>query len=573
VVAVAGALLGVAPAAGEPAEGMLPRVVFVARSDNPADALAVGPVAGVLGAPLMVTPADRLDGSAAAAIEAFAPDVVVVAGGTLAVSAAVEDAIKGLGFATRRVAGANRHETAALLAALLAEYGTGRPVLTGVAVTDEMIPALNAQYLQGLAPEDLMGVPGPAGPEGPAGLIRETDCGATGFVRAVDAEGMATCATDANTTYNAGAGLTLSRNAFAIATGGVTRVNLATNHVWLTGGNTATDPATQWLGTTDDTPFEICAGGQRALRIEPANSSYDPPNLVLGHPTNAVADGVYGATISGGGWISDAPWRNWVGGPFGTVAGGYFNSADAWTSTVSGGTHNIAGGSSSVVGGGGGNAASGTSSVVGGGSQNTASGASSTVPGGERNAATAVFSFAAGHRARAVHPGSFVWGDSTYANVSSTAQDQFIVRASGGVWLGTTSSPSIPAGRFLNTSTGGYLSTGGVWTNASDRDAKTGFEPVDGAEVLARLVRLPLSVWSYKAEDPAVRHLGPVAQDFHAAFGFGADDRSISTVDASGVALAAIQGLHELVEAQEARIAELEERLEQLEVLLAEPRE
>jgi hypothetical protein len=90
----------------------------------------------------------------------------------------------------------------------------------------------------------------------------------------------------------------------------------------------------------------------------------------------------------------------------------------------------------------------------------------------------------------------------------------------------------------------------------SDRNAKEAFAPVDPPEVLRRVVRLPIETWSYKGE--RIRHLGPMAQDFAAAFGLGADDRHIHTLDAAGVALAAIQGLHAVAEAQAARLAALE---------------
>ena len=76
--------------------------------------------------------------------------------------------------------------------------------------------------------------------------------------------------------------------------------------------------------------------------------------------------------------------------------------------------------------------------------------------------------------------------------------------------------------------------------------------------MLARLAALPITTWNYKAEDPAIRHMGPTAQDFYAAFGLGQDDGHIAALDSSGVALAAIQGLHQLSQEQAARIEELE---------------
>ena len=93
----------------------------------------------------------------------------------------------------------------------------------------------------------------------------------------------------------------------------------------------------------------------------------------------------------------------------------------------------------------------------------------------------------------------------------------------------------------------------------SDRALKEGFQPVDPSAILAAVAQLPIERWLYK--DEPVRHLGPMAQDFAAAFRLGADDRHIFTLDAAGVALAAIQGLHALAEAQQARLEALEREL------------
>jgi hypothetical protein len=93
----------------------------------------------------------------------------------------------------------------------------------------------------------------------------------------------------------------------------------------------------------------------------------------------------------------------------------------------------------------------------------------------------------------------------------------------------------------------------------SDRALKEGFQPVDPRTILAAVATLPIERWSYKGE--AARHLGPMAQDFAAAFSLGADDRHIFTLDAAGVALSAIQGLHDLVRVQQARLEALEREL------------
>ena len=99
----------------------------------------------------------------------------------------------------------------------------------------------------------------------------------------------------------------------------------------------------------------------------------------------------------------------------------------------------------------------------------------------------------------------------------------------------------------------------------SDRNQKKAIAPVDTKEILDKVARLPISTWTYVEEPSAVRHLGPMAQDFRASFGLGSDDRTYNSVDAHGVALAAIQALERMVAAQEKRIANLERENRRLE--------
>jgi hypothetical protein len=101
----------------------------------------------------------------------------------------------------------------------------------------------------------------------------------------------------------------------------------------------------------------------------------------------------------------------------------------------------------------------------------------------------------------------------------------------------------------------------------SDRNAKNDFSPVNSQAVLAEVASLPLTTWSYKTE-PGVRHVGPMAQDFHAAFAVGEDDRHIAEVDEGGVALAAIQGLNQKLNEKDAEIQQLKQRLEALEKIV-----
>lgn len=98
----------------------------------------------------------------------------------------------------------------------------------------------------------------------------------------------------------------------------------------------------------------------------------------------------------------------------------------------------------------------------------------------------------------------------------------------------------------------------------SDRNAKRDFKPVNNRAILEKIAALPISTWAY-TNSAGIRHLGPVAQDFYAAFGLGEDDKHIATVDADGVALAALQGLYQVLEEKEDRIHDLEQRLKTLE--------
>jgi trimeric autotransporter adhesin len=108
---------------------------------------------------------------------------------------------------------------------------------------------------------------------------------------------------------------------------------------------------------------------------------------------------------------------------------------------------------------------------------------------------------------------------------------------------GPDADKAIQVGTNTSTGNGAHLTNTGVWTNASSRSFKHAFEVIDPLAVLERVVSLPVMRWSYRGQD-AVRHIGPTAEDFHAAFGLGTDERYIGAVDADGVALAAIQGLN-----------------------------
>jgi hypothetical protein len=270
-------------------------------------------------------------------------------------------------------------------------------------------------------------------------------------------------------------------------------------------------------------------------------------NSVVGWSGNMLSWG-YGATIGGG--TNNTAGENWA-----TIGGGYDNTVNGDSSTIGGGVENTIYGDSWY-------------STIGGGEENTIQRSihHATIPGGLWNVAGGHYSFAAGFRAKANHEGSFVWGDSTIADFASERDDQFRVRASGGArfdvnnsgWANIYAQTAHATTVLIDTSTGAYLTAGGSWTNSSDRNAKENSALVNGRGVLARLAQLPISTWNYKAEDRSVRHMGPMAQDFFAAFGLGSDDKAIGTLDADGVALAAIQGLFEVVEEKDTEMAAMQ---------------
>jgi hypothetical protein len=150
--------------------------------------------------------------------------------------------------------------------------------------------------------------------------------------------------------------------------------------------------------------------------------------------------------------------------------------------------------------------------------------------------------------------GTFVWSDgSAQASADTfynTANNEFAARATGGFRFRTnlagTTGCNLPAGS-------------GVFNCTSSRTTKANFEPVSGSDVLARVRSLPISTWNYVSEGGNVRHLGPMAEDFHAAFGLGTGSESIGVQDLASVSLAGVQALGEQTAELQAEVAELRE--------------
>jgi hypothetical protein len=106
------------------------------------------------------------------------------------------------------------------------------------------------------------------------------------------------------------------------------------------------------------------------------------------------------------------------------------------------------------------------------------------------------------------------------------------------------------------------------WSCTSDRNMKQNFSDVDGGEILKLLNAMPVSKWSMKGSD--IPHIGPVAQDFYAAFHLGANEKEIGMADAQGVALAAIKGLYEMNNESRKEISAQREKINAMSTALSE---
>jgi hypothetical protein len=272
--------------------------------------------------------------------------------------------------------------------------------------------------------------------------------------------------------------------------------------------------------------------------------------------------------------------RNQANSSDAVVAGGAYNRADEVFTAIGGGTRNVANGTAAVVSGGAGNEAGGEHAAISGGlgnlasgdysallggRQNTASGAYSIVLGGLSNLAEGDFSAAlgSGSQISGDHPGAFLYADSLELPFSSLNPNEFAIRATGGVRLvsavaangGPIAGVILPAGA-------------GSWENLSGRAAKVRLEAVQTDQILRGLMDLPLYTWSYRTDPIGTLHIGPIAEDFHANFDFGMSDETIATVDADGIALAAIQETGHLLYSQRLQLSDQQERLDQMEARL-----
>jgi FtsZ-binding cell division protein ZapB len=429
---------------------------------------------------------------------------------------------------------------------------------------------------------------------------------------------------------------------------------LGAGDAWLLTGNAGTDPAVNFLGTTDNNSLRIRVNNQQTFqfntnfsiqrdddgdprgpyavdlqRVRSAATQVASGNYsVIGGGEDNTASRDYatvgggfsntasgrGATVGGGfsntasgtlatvgGGFSNTASRRGatVGGGFSntargalatvgggdnntassdyaTVGGGQSNTASRDYATVGGGRENTASGGHATVGGGRGNTASGALATVGGGQSNTASGDYSVVPGGYSNTANANYNLVFGEN---VDPSVtethrvYFFGDGSDVNTPNPSGFLVINRLDGDF--------PIHVGTNGTNGNGAHLTGGGQWTDGSSRSFKERFVQYRPAEVLEKILQLPVEGYFYKGTKEY--HITPMAEDFYRLFGTGVHeiietdatgqlvrrpnpdvDKYLAASDVAGVALLGVQALHEENAQLRQRVADLETENAQL---------
>jgi trimeric autotransporter adhesin len=368
------------------------------------------------------------------------------------------------------------------------------------------------------------------------------------------------------------------------------------------------------------------ASGQYSTALGGASTAEADYAAAFGQSTASGTNALAAGNSIASGESAVALGRSTASGAFSTALGSATASGPYTTATGFG----VAAGSGSVSLSTG--VAEGAYSVTMGNACHTTPSATYGFAAGHATTVRGVNGVALGSGVEANHDGSFVWGDNSFLSgdrFASSADNQFLIRAIGGVGIGLTNpaaavhvasasglpqlrltqntttdytrlrmnvgtnpswemdvSPGATPGLSWWTSTlkmnldfNGNLTTAGTVNGTSDRNAKEKFTRIDPLAVLEKVTALPITEWNYKTDGESLRHIGPMSQDFHAAFNVGTDDKHISMVDADGVALAAIQGLNEKVEDRrqksevsirklEAENAELKRELAEIKQLL-----
>ena len=381
-------------------------------------------------------------------------------------------------------------------------------------------------------------------------------------------------------------------------------------NAWNINGNLGTNPSVNFIGTIDNTDLVMKTDSIERMRITSAGRigigiSAPTASLHIVGKDGLISEGTFGlgaippsgvgtrmvwypkkAAFRSGGVLT-TQWDDIKIGNY-SVATGYNTVASGAYSTVLGNGCTGSGANSFAVGWqsfatgycsiamGQGNNASGANSVafprmatasdsgaIAIGYHNTASGKYS-LSLGEYSVASGDYSTVVGWYANSnKHKGSFVFADysvTTAPNdtLKSTADNQFMVRAAGGVVF--YSNPTLTSGVSLPVG-------GGAWASVSDRNKKEHFRNENGMETLSKLKEMEITSWNYKSQNASIRHIGPMAQDFYKAFHFGESDTTITTVDIDGISLLAIQALIKKTEELKKKSEEIESLKAKLEVI------
>ena len=385
-----------------------------------------------------------------------------------------------------------------------------------------------------------------------------------------------------------------------------TRINLA-NLTWNVGGNSNTNANTDFIGTLDSRPLVFKTNNILSGKIEPGpnnvffgqsaglNISTGTNNSFFGHEAGTAvmigSDNVFVGHLAGNsnGWGNanvfvgqeagktnatgnrntfvgeDAGIDNLVGDENTFLGNGAGRGNAAGSNNVAVGVNAL---SSNITGGG--NVAIGRSALskTAGASDNIAIGRNALIENvtGSNNIAigddTGPLSFvpdlhnttSLGHEANCITSNTMAFGNDDVVG-----------------WVFGRTAASVGVALIVGTDgtngNGAFLTSGGTWTNTSDINRKDDFSEINPEELLHNIAQLPITRWKYKGTNEY--HIGPTAQEFHKLFDLGVDDKTISTVDPSGIALAAIKEQQKIITRQEKQIKQLEKRIEALEIILS----
>jgi hypothetical protein len=297
--------------------------------------------------------------------------------------------------------------------------------------------------------------------------------------------------------------------------------------------------------------YSVVAGGG-GLVVSDSNSATGSYSAIGGGSGNRATYSY--STVSGGLDNTASGYESTVGGGDGntaygyksTIGGGDGNTAGEDYATVGGGEGNYAGSVCSVISGGCGSRADGENSAIGGGSSNIASGLASTVPGGMNNLAEGDYTVAMGRQAQAIHDGSFVWADGTGQDFATTGNNQFLIRAQGGVGIGTNN----PQHQLDVVGNVGCISI----QQASDENLKTGIQTIENALNTVSQLRGVSFKWNKKAQqqgaDSGNEQIGLIAQEVETVLPqiVSSPEDSYKSIDYAKLTAVLIEAVKELKE-------------------------